>query len=170
MMGGLPTFGHPEISAAGRGNQIQQDPRAAIYLSPFFDAIDQKSLRLSARQLERLKIVQRIYQIAFIEGLTKPDQEDRPPLRLTPNTDFGAWCVQEGLGIDDPDRTLLTYIFRGFGWIMDAREQLQQRIIRPVVAPHPDIIPTVDNDPTVPDQVVNVHKRLARNEAFSPSA
>ena len=169
MMGGLPTFGHPEISAAGRGNQIQQDPRAAIYLSPFFDAIDQKSLSLSNRQLKRLKIVQRIYQIAFIEGLTKPDQEDRPPLRLTPNTDFGAWCVQEGLGVDDPDRTLLTYIFRGFGWIMDAREQLQQRIMRPVVAPHPDIIPAVDNDPTVPDQVVNVHKRLAEDEAFSPS-
>jgi len=169
MMGGLPTFGHPEISAAGRGNQIQQDPRAAIYLSPFFDAIDQKSLSLSNRQLERLKIVQRIYQIAFIEGLTKPDQEDRPPLRLTPNTDFGAWCVQEGLGVDDPDRTLLTYIFRGFGWIMDAREQLQQRIMRPVVAPHPDIIPAVDNDPTVPDQVVNVHNRLAEDEAFSPS-
>ena len=169
MMGGLPTFGHPEISAAGRGNQIQQDPRAAIYLAPFFDAIDQKSLSLSSRQLERLKIVQRIYQIAFIEGLTKPDQEDRPPLRLTPNTDFGAWCVQEGLGVDDPDRTLLTYIFRGFGWIMDAREQLQQRIMRPVVAPHPDIIPAVDNDPTVPDQVVNVHKRLAEDEAFSPS-
>ncbi|MCS5610360.1 MAG: hypothetical protein NZ961_08085, partial [Candidatus Poribacteria bacterium] len=59
MTGGLPTFGHPEISAAGRGNQIQQDPRAAIYLSPFFEAIDQKSLRLSAKQLERLKIVQR---------------------------------------------------------------------------------------------------------------
>ena len=169
MMGGLPTFGHPEISAAGRGNQIQQDPRAAIYLAPFFDAIDQKSLSLSNRQLERLKIVQRIYQIAFIEGLTKPDQEDRPPLRLTPNTDFGAWCVQEGLGVDDPDRTLLTYIFRGFGWIMDAREQLQQRIMRPVVAPHPDIIPAVDNDPTVPDQVVNVHNRLAEDEAFSPS-
>jgi hypothetical protein len=169
MIGGLPTFGHPEISAAGRGNQIQQDPRAAIYLSPFFEAIDQKDLRLSGRQLERLKIVQRIYQIAFIEGIKKPDQEGLPPLRLTPNTDFGAWCVQEGLGIDDPDRTLLTYIFRGFGWIMDAREQLQQKIIRPVVAPHPNIIPKADNNSTVPDQVVNVHKRLAENDAFSPS-
>ena len=52
---------------------------------------------------------------------------------------------------------------------MDAREQLQQRIMRPVVAPHPDIIPAVDNDPTVPDQVVNVHNRLAEDEAFSPS-
>ena len=52
---------------------------------------------------------------------------------------------------------------------MDAREQLQQKIIRPVVAPHPNIIPKADNNSTVPDQVVNVHKRLAENDAFSPS-
>ena len=38
--GGLPTFGHPEISAAGRGNQVQQDPRPAIYIDPVFQAID----------------------------------------------------------------------------------------------------------------------------------
>ena len=40
LTGGLPTFGHPEIAAAGRGNQVQQDPRPAIYIDPVFNAID----------------------------------------------------------------------------------------------------------------------------------
>ncbi len=38
LTGGLPTFGHPEISAAGRGNQVQQDPRPAIYIDPVFQS------------------------------------------------------------------------------------------------------------------------------------
>jgi hypothetical protein len=33
LTGGLPTFGHPEIAAAGRGNQVQQDPRPAMRAS-----------------------------------------------------------------------------------------------------------------------------------------
>ena len=168
LTGGLPTFGHPEISAAGRGQQIQQDPRAAIYLSPLFDAVDSGQIELSDNRLRSLKIVQRIYQIVFVEGVVKPGHEEDPPLRLTPNTDFGAWCVQEALGISDPDRTLLTYIFRGFGWIMDGREQLQLKIIRPVIAPDPVIIPDFEEDQTVPGQVLNVHDRLSQtSNAFT---
>jgi len=123
---------------------------------------------LSDNRLRSLKIVQRIYQIVFVEGVVKPGHEEAPPLRLTPNTDFGAWCVQEALGISDPDRTLLTYIFRGFGWIMDGREQLQLKIIRPVIAPDPVIIPDSEEDQTVPGQVLSVHDRLSQtSNAFT---
>jgi len=166
--GGLPTFGHPEIAAAGRSNEIQQDPRAAIYLESFFHAIDNGQIVLNAHQRERLNMIQRIYQIAFVEGVIKPGREDSPPLRLTPNTDFGGWSVQEGMGIEEEDRTLLTYIFRGFGWMMDAREQLLQRIIRPVIPPDPSVIPAPGEDTTVPDVVAAIHDRLAHGDAFAP--
>jgi hypothetical protein len=165
--GGLPTFGHPEISAAGRGNQVQQDPRPAIYIDPVFKAIDAGKLTISPRQQERLAIARLIYLTAFVNGVLKPDRQDEPPLRLTANTDFGAWCVQEALGIEENDRTLLTYIFRGFGWMMDAREQLQQKMIRPVIAPDPQIIPKPNDDSTIPMVVERVHRRLTTAEPFS---
>jgi len=165
--GGLPTFGHPEISAAGRGNQVQQDPRPAIYIDPVFTAIDAGQLSISPRQRERLAIARLIYLTAFVNGVLKPDRQDEPPLRLTANTDFGAWCVQEALGIEEADRTLLTYIFRGFGWMMDAREQLQQKMIRPVIAPDPQIIPKPNDDSTIPAVVERVHRRLTTEEPFS---
>jgi len=164
--GGLPTFGHPEITAAGRGNQIQQDPRPAIYIEPVFKAIDAGQLNINERQHERLAIARLIYLTAFVNGVLKQGREDSPPLRLTANTDFGAWCVQEALGIEEADRTLLTYIFRGFGWMMDAREQLQQKMIRPVIAPDPKIVPKSSDDPTIPDLVARVHRRLIENEPF----
>ena len=166
--GGLPTFGHPEIAAAGRVNEIQQDPRPAIYLEPVLQAIDNGDLTLDDKQKQRLDMIQRIYQIAFVEGVIKPGRESDPPLRLTPNTDFGGWAVQEALGIHELDRTLLTYIFRGFGWMMDAREQLQDRhVIRPVIPPDPQIIPTDGSDPTIPDLVISNHNRLVQEDAFS---
>jgi Citrate synthase, C-terminal domain len=168
LTGGLPTFGHPEISAAGRGNQVQQDPRPAIYIDPVFRAIDAGQLKMTPRQLERLSIARLIYLTAFVNGVLKPGKEDSPPLRLTANTDFGAWCVQEALGIEEADRTLLTYIFRGFGWMMDAREQLQQKMIRPVISPDPKIVPKSSDDPTIPDLVAGVHKRLVQDEPFAP--
>jgi len=170
LTGGLPTFGHPEIAAAGRGNQVQQDPRPAIYIDPVFKAIDAGELNITPRQHERLSIARLIYLTAFVNGVLKPGKEDSPPLRLTANTDFGAWCVQEALGIEEPDRTLLTYIFRGFGWMMDAREQLQQKMIRPVIAPDPKIVPKSSDDPTIPDLVARVHGRLVKEEPFQPQA
>lgn len=166
--GGLPTFGHPEIAAAGRGNTVQQDPRPAIYIDPLFNAINERTVTLTERQRERLAIARQIYNIAFVEGVLKPKREHEGPLRLTANTDFGAWCVQEGLGIEETNRTLLTYIFRGFGWMMDAREQLQQKMIRPVIAPDPQIIPTASDDSTIPQLVERVHQRLTRKDPFSP--
>ena len=168
--GGLPTFGHPEISAAGRGNQVQQDPRPAIYIDPVFQAIDACQLTISPRQQERLAIARLIYLTAFVNWVLKPDRQDEPPLRLTANTDFGAWCVQEALGIEEEDRTLLTYIFRGFGWMMDAREQLQQKMIRPVIAPDPQIIPKPNDDSTIPSVVERVHRRLTTENPFAASA
>ena len=167
LRGDLPTFGHPEIAAAGRGQEIQQDPRPAIYLEPLFHAIDQDEITLDDRQKERLNIIQRIYQIAFVQGMLKPGRENDAPLRLTPNTDFGGWSVQEALGINETDRTLLTYIFRGFGWMMDAREQLQQRMTRPVIPPDPSVIPSQDTDTTIPDVVIDVHNRLVGGDAFT---
>ncbi len=168
LSGGLPTFGHPEIAAAGRGNQVQQDPRPAIYIDPVFKAIDAGKLTMSPRQRERLAIARLIYLTAFVNGVLKPDRQDEPPLRLTANTDFGAWCVQEALGIEEPDRTLLTYVFRGFGWMMDAREQLQQKMIRPVIAPDPKIVPKSSDDTTIPTLVERVHRRLSHgNDPFS---
>lgn len=166
--GGLPTFGHPEIAAAGRGNQVQQDPRPAIYIDPVFKAIDAGQLNISPRQQERLSIARLIYLTAFVNGVLKPGREDSPPLRLTANTDFGAWCVQEALGIEEADRTLLTYIFRGFGWMMDAREQLQQKMIRPVIAPDPAIVPKSSDDATIPELVARVHQRLTTSDPFQP--
>jgi hypothetical protein len=170
LTGGLPTFGHPEIAAAGRGNQVQQDPRPAIYIDPVFKAIDAGELNVTPRQHERLAIARLIYLTAFVKGVLKPGKEDSPPLRLTANTDFGAWCVQEALGIEEADRTLLTYIFRGFGWMMDAREQLQQKMIRPVIAPDPKIIPKSSDDPTIPDLVARVHRRLTTDDPFKRQA
>ncbi|HKR15240.1 MAG TPA: citrate/2-methylcitrate synthase [Pyrinomonadaceae bacterium] len=168
--GGLPTFGHPEISAAGRGNRVEQDPRPAIYIDPVFKAIDAGQLTVSQRQQDRLAIARLIYMTAFVNGVLKPDRENEPPLRLTANTDFGAWCVQEALGIEEPDRTLLTYIFRGFGWMMDAREQLQQKMIRPVIAPDPQIVPKPNDDQTIPSVVGRVHRRLTGDNPFSTHA
>ena len=165
--GGLPTFGHPEISAAGRGNQVEQDPRPAIYIDPVFKAIDEGKLTISPRRQERLSIARLIYLTAFVNGVLKADRQNEPPLRLTANTDFGAWCVQEALGIEEEDRTLLTYIFRGFGWMMDAREQLQQKMIRPVIAPDPQIIPKPNDDSTIPTLVARVHRRLTTENPFS---
>ena len=166
--GGIPTFGHPEIAAAGRVDEIQQDPRPAIYIEPVLQAIDSGDLTLNDKQKQRLGMIQRIYQIAFVEGVIKPGRENDPPLRLTPNTDFGGWAAQEALSIHELDRTLLTYIFRGFGWMMDAREQLQDRhIIRPVIPPDPQIIPTDSSDSTIPDIVVSTHNRLVQGDAFS---
>jgi hypothetical protein len=78
--------------------------------------------------------------------------------------------VQEALGIEEPDRTLLTYIFRGFGWMMDAREQLQQKMIRPVIAPNPKIVPKESDDPTIPDLVARVHRRMSSDNPFSSQA
>jgi citrate synthase len=170
LTGGLPTFGHPEIAAAGRGNQVQQDPRPAIYIDPVFKAIDAGELKITPRQHERLSIARLIYLTAFVNGVFKPGKEDSPPLRLTANTDFGAWCVQEALGVEEPDRTLLTYIFRGFGWMMDAREQLQQKMIRPVIAPDPKIVPKSSDDPTIPALVARVHARLVKDNPFQPQS
>ena len=166
MQAALPTFGHPEIAAAGRADEIQQDPRPAIYFNPFLEAIDNGDIQLNDRQKKRLTIIQRIYQLAFVEGFVRPGRENDPPLRLTPNTDFGGWAVQEGLDIYEHDRTLLTYIFRGFGWMMDAREQLPLKIIRPVIPPHPDIVPKPSDDTTISSEVVALHKRMAGPNAF----
>ena len=116
----------------------------------------------------RLRLLQRIYQVAFVEGVVKPGRETEDPLRLTPNTDFGAWGVQEALGVAEVHRTFLTYCFRGFGWVMDAREQLQQKIIRPVIPPEPTIVPKPDGDDTIPAMIRAVHDRLAASaEAFA---
>ena len=166
MQSALPTFGPPEIAAAGRADEIQQDPRPAIYFNPFLEAVDNGEIQLNDKQKKRLAIVQRIYQLAFVEGFVRPGRENEPPLRLTPNTDFGGWAVQEGLDIYENDRTLLTYIFRGFGWMMDAREQLPLKIIRPVIPPHPDVIPTPTDDMTIANEVVALHKRMASTNAF----
>lgn len=166
LVGDVPTFGHPEISAAGRGDRIQQDPRAAIYMAPLFSAIDSGSITIQPEHKERLQIAKQIYTTALIKGVIKPGKEDAPPLRLTPNTDFGAWCVQEALGILEEHRTLLTYVFRGFGWMVDVREQLQLKIIRPVISPSPDIIPPKGNDELISEVVNGVHNRLAGSEPF----
>jgi citrate synthase len=166
LAGNLPTFGHPEISAAGRDNHLEADPRPALYLAPLFDAIDRGVIHLSPRVQKRFELVERIYRIAFFEGIEKATVKGR--LRLTPNTDFGAWLVQEALGIEEADRTLLSYTYRGFGWMMDTREQLQQPIIRPVIPPDPAIIPHNDGDETIPKVVADVHARLISGSATCP--
>ena len=103
LKGGLPTFGHPEIAAAGRENHLEMDPRPALYLAPLFEAIDHGTIKVSADVHKRVTLVERIYQIALAEGVEKSTGPGR--LRLTPNTDFGAWLVQEMLGIEEADRT-----------------------------------------------------------------
>ena len=50
--------------------------------------------------------------------------------------------------------------------MMDAREQLQQKMIRPVIAPDPKIIPKSSDDPTIPDLVARVHRRLTQDDPF----
>lgn len=168
LQGGLPTFGHPEISAAGRGKTVEQDPRPAIYVAPLLAAVDAGTVVVDPHRRARLRLLQRIYQVAFVAGVVKPGREDEEPLRLTPNTDFGAWAVQEALGVAEVHRTFLTYCFRGFGWVMDAREQLQQKIIRPVIPPEPAIVPKPDGDDTIPAMIRAVHDRLAAPaEAFA---
>ena len=164
MKGNLPTFGHPEIAAAGRSNRLELDPRPAIYLAPLFQAVDSGALQVSEERRRTAEIVQRIYQIAFIEGIEKPGRKGK--LRVAPNTDFGAWIVQECLGIDRRDRTLLSYVFRGFGWMMDVREQLQQPIIRPVIPPAPEIVPPMASDEVLSGVVRIVHARLAVPSAW----
>jgi citrate synthase len=167
MDGNLPAFGHPEIAAAGRGNSIELDPRPAIYLTPVFEALDSGHLQVPADRLRRAVTVQRMYQLAFVEGIEKPGRNGR--LRIAPNTDFGAWILQELLGVDETDRTLLSYVFRGFGWMMDAREQLQQPVIRPVIAPDPRIVPGPASDQILSSLVEKVHNRLCLHDAFTPN-
>jgi len=166
LKGNLPTFGHPEISAAGRDNRLEADPRPALYLAPLFDAIDRGVVQVSAKTQKRVRIVERIYQIALYEGVEKATGRGR--LRLTPNTDYGAWLVQEILGIEEADRTLISYAFRGFGWMMDTREQLQQPIIRPVIPPDPAVVPSGGENGVIPEVIANVHARLVAGNAFWP--
>jgi citrate synthase len=165
MEGNLPVFGHPEIAAAGRSNRIELDPRPALYLAPLFEAIDTGRIEVSGPRLKRVRIVQRMYQLAFVEGIEKPNRSGR--LRVTPNTDFGTWILAEVLGIDETDRTLLSYVFRGFGWMMDVREQLQQPIIRPVIPPDPSIIPEETGEGAISEIVGAIHDRLCEPNAFA---
>jgi citrate synthase len=162
--GNLPAFGHPEIAAAGRSQGMEFDPRPAIYLASLFDAIDADRLRVEQTKARRVAIVQKMYRLAFVEGIDKPGRGGR--LRIAPNTDFGGWIIQEVIGIEERDRTLLSYVFRGFGWIMDVREQLQQPIIRPVIPPDPFIAPPQPERSIIPSIVQKVHDRLCRANAF----
>ncbi len=164
LKGSLPTFGHPEISAASRDNHLEADPRPALYLGPLFDAIDRGVVNVNPKLLERVGLVERIYQIALFEGIEKSTGKGR--LRLTPNTDFGAWLIQEVLGIEEMDRTVISYAYRGFGWMMDTREQLQQPIIRPVIPADPAIIPSTARDGIIPEVIGKVHARLVAGNAF----
>ena len=50
--------------------------------------------------------------------------------------------------------------------MMDAREQFLQKMIRPVIAPDPKIVPKSSDDPTIPDLVAGVHRRLVQEEPF----
>jgi len=159
LSGNLPTFGHPEISAAGRGNSLELDPRPALYLAALFEAIDAGQIPVGPIVARRASMLARMYQIAFVEGVEKGTGR----LRVTPNTDFGAWLVLEALGIEEQDRTLLSYAYRGFGWMMDVREQLQQPIIRPVIPPDPALTaatPQGTSQSGVGDIVSAVHARL----------
>lgn len=158
LAGDLPTFGHPEIAAAGRSAALELDPRPFLYLEPLMAALEAGRVSVSPHRLKRMQLVTRMYEIAFVEGITKPGVEGR--LRVAPNTDFGAWLVQEALGIDELDRTLLSYVYRGFGWMMDAREQLQQPIIRPVIAPDPSIVPGALQHSRIAETVGVVHEKI----------
>ena len=165
LKGNLPTFGHPEISAAGRDNRLEADPRPALYLASLFDAIDRGVVHVSSKAQKRAGLLERIYQIALYEGIEKSSGKAR--LRLTPNTDFGAWLIQEMLGIEEADRTLISYMFRGFGWMMDTREQLQQPIIRPVIPADPAIVPMGEDNGVISEVIANVHARLVAGNAFA---
>jgi citrate synthase len=163
----LPTFGHPEISAASRDNHVEMDPRPALYLDPLFEAIDAGQVVVRPAVVRRASMLERMYQIAFVEGVEKGAGR----LRLTPNTDFGAWLVQETLGVEEPDRTLLSYTYRGFGWMMDVREQLQQPIIRPVIPPDPALTAgsatPAEEGRAIPDIIAAVHRRLTNGNCVS---
>jgi hypothetical protein len=50
--------------------------------------------------------------------------------------------------------------------MMDVREQLQQPIIRPVIPPDPQIVPTESAGTVIPDIIVTVHNRLRGANAF----
>src|SRR5439155_1232467 len=63
--------------------------------------------------------------------------------------------------------TRLSSAHRGFGWMMDVREQLQQPIIRPVIAPDPGIVPGPSADTVIPSIVSDVHERLRLEKAFA---
>src|SRR5215471_14491507 len=165
LKGNLPTFGHPEIAAAGRENHLEMDPRPTLYLAPLFEAIDNGNITVDPTIQKRLALLERTYQIALVEGVEKSTGSGR--LRLTPNTDFGAWIVQEVLGIEEPDRTLLSYAYRGFGWMMDVREQLQQPIIRPVIPPDPAIVPAPSSDRAIPSIISSIHERFVAGDAFN---
>ena len=78
-----------------------------------------------------------------------------------------SWIVQESLGIAPTDRTFLSYLFRGFGWMMDVREQLQQPIIRPVIPPDPGIVPPQASEGIIKDIVRSIHDRLSESNAFA---
>src|SRR5205807_2702630 len=104
----LETLGTIQIHHGSAGSNM-----VARYLSPLFEAIDAGRVHLSSKSAKRIAIVQRMYQLAFVEGIEKAGRTGR--LRVAPNTDFGGWIVQEALGIDERDRTFLSYAFRGFG-------------------------------------------------------
>jgi hypothetical protein len=140
------------------------DPRPALYLAPLFEAIDKGTVTVGPNVLRRARLLERIYQIALFEGVEK---SGGGRLRLTPNTDFGAWLVQEVLSIEEPDRTLLSYAYRGFGWMMDVREQLQQPIIRPVIPPDPAVAAAGPAHSVIPAVISTVHDRLVRGNAFT---
>ena len=50
--------------------------------------------------------------------------------------------------------------------LMDEIEQLQQKMIRPVIAPDPKIVPKSSDDATIPDLVARVHRRLTQDDPF----
>ena len=50
--------------------------------------------------------------------------------------------------------------------MMDAREQLQMKIIRPVISPDPEIIPKPSDDMTIANEVVTLHNRMAGVDVF----
>jgi hypothetical protein len=86
-----------------------------------------------------------------------------------------AWLKFPGLepvvdlGIGRADRMFVSYVFRGFGWMMDVREQLQQPIVRPVIPPDPGIVPPMAAEGVIPEIIGTVHDRLAGSNAFAPA-
>ena len=69
LKGNLPTFGHPEIAAAGRENHLEMDPSPALYLAPLFEAIEKGTVVVSPNVQKRAALLERIYQIALAIGL-----------------------------------------------------------------------------------------------------